>query len=78
MEFQKVVELRRSVRKYDPDKKVDEATLKEIIEAAILAPSWKNAQTARYYVIQTEATLANFKQACLPSYNDSNCAEAPV
>jgi len=78
MEFQKVVGLRRSVRKYDPDKKVDEATLKEIIEAAILAPSWKNSQTARYYVIQTETTLAKFKQACLPSFNASNCADAPV
>ena len=42
MEFQEVIESRRSVRKYDPAKKVDEATIKAIINAAILAPSWKN------------------------------------
>lgn len=78
MEFQEVVELRRSVRKYDPDKTVDEATLNQIFEAAILAPSWKNSQTARYYVIQTKEMLASFKQACLPPFNANNSADAPV
>lgn len=43
-----------------------------------MAPSWKNSQTARYYVIQTAATLAKFKQECLPPFNASNSADAPV
>lgn len=78
MEFQKVIESRRSIRKYDPTKKVDEAMINEIIEAAILAPSWKNAQTARYYVIQTEAALVKLKKECLPPFNANNSADAPV
>jgi len=61
MGVQKVVESRKRVRKYDPDKKIDEATLKKIIDAATLAPSWKNSQTIRYCVIQTEATLPSSK-----------------
>ena len=78
MEFQKVIESRRSIRKYDPAKKVDEGTIKEIIDAAILAPSWKNSQTARYYVICSEETLTKFKQECLPPFNASNSADAPM
>lgn len=78
MEFQKVVESRRSIRKYDSAKKVEEATIKEIIDAAILAPSWKNSQTARYYVIRTEEALVKFKQECLPPFNANNSADATV
>lgn len=78
MEFQKVIESRRSVRKYDPVKKVDEATINQIIDAAILAPTWKNSQSARYYVIRSEETLATFKQECLPPFNAKNSADAPV
>jgi len=78
MEFQKVIESRRSVRKYDPAKKVDEATINEIINAANLAPSWKNSQSARYYIIRSKETLANFKQTCLPPFNANNSEDAPV
>ena len=78
MEFQNVIETRRSMRKYDSSKKVDEATVKAMIEAAIMAPSWKNAQTARYYCIKSEALLSQFKAECLPSFNAKNAADAPV
>ncbi|WP_050741211.1 nitroreductase family protein [Acetobacterium bakii] len=78
MEFQEVIESRRSVRKYDPTKEINEAMIKEIINAAILAPSWKNSQSARYYVIRSNETLAKFKQECLPPFNANNSADAPV
>ena len=42
MEFQKVIESRRSIRKYDAEKKVSEEQIREMIQAAIYAPSWKN------------------------------------
>ena len=48
MEFQTVLENRRSVRSYDDSKKVTKEQINEIVEAAIQAPSWKNSQTARY------------------------------
>lgn len=78
MEYQNVIEARRSIRKYNSSKKVDEATIKAIIEAAILAPSWKNSQTARYYCIKSEAMLDQFKKECLPSFNANSAADAPV
>jgi nitroreductase len=78
MEFQNVIEVRRSIRKYDPSKKVEKATIKAMIEAAILAPSWKNSQTARYYCITSDDMLAQFKEICLPPFNAKNCADAPV
>ena len=78
MEFQKVIESRRSVRKYDPSKKVDKEIVEEILEAAILAPSWKNSQTARYYCITSEELLDTFKKECLPEFNRINVMDAPV
>jgi nitroreductase len=78
MEFQNVIAKRRSMRKYDVSKKVDEATVKAMIEAAILAPSWKNSQTARYYCIHSEAMVSQLKADCLPPFNAKNAADAPV
>ncbi|MEL7648404.1 MAG: nitroreductase family protein [Sedimentibacter sp.] len=78
MEFQKVIESRRSVRKYDPLKKVGKDTVEKIIEAAILAPSWKNAQTARYYCITSEELLNKFRAECLPTFNSNSVKDAPV
>ena len=46
MEFQNVIESRRSVRKYDGSKKVTKEQVESVIAAAIEAPSWKNSQTA--------------------------------
>ena len=49
MEFNEVVKNRRSIRKYDTDKKVTREQVEELIRYAIYAPTWKNSQTARYY-----------------------------
>lgn len=44
---------RRSIRQFT-DKAVDEAVLKDIIETASFAPSWKNTQITRYVAIKGE------------------------
>ena len=49
MELQKCLDTRKSIRKYK-DTPVEKETIKELIKAAQLAPSWKNTQTGRYYV----------------------------
>ena len=54
MELQDVLNERRSIRNYDADKKVTKEQLEIIINAAILAPSWKNLQTSRYYCILSD------------------------
>ena len=62
MEFQTVLENRRSVRSYDDSKKVTKEQINEIVEAAIQAPSWKNSQTARYYCILDADKSRDFAQ----------------
>ena len=53
MELSKVTETRRSVREYI-NKPVETEKLREMIAAAQLAPSWKNSQVSRYYVVTGE------------------------
>ena len=50
MELNQVLEARRSIRHYQ-DQPVDLTLIGQMIEAAILSPSWKNSQTARYHVV---------------------------
>ena len=45
MELQTCIDQRRSVRKY-MDKPVPRELIREIIQAAIMAPSWKNSSFA--------------------------------
>ena len=54
MEFQKLIEARRSIRKYDAARRVTKEQMLQIVQAAIEAPSWKNMQTSRYYCILSE------------------------
>lgn len=65
MELQSALENRKSIRSY-LSKDVEPEKLTALIEAASLAPSWKNSQTARYYVIHTPEKL---EQIALPSRN---------
>lgn len=57
--------------------KTEPEKLTALIEAASLAPSWKNSQTARYYVIHTPEKLEQIR-ATLPEFNRKNCEQAPA
>lgn len=72
MELQDVLNERRSIRSYDADKKVTKEQLEIIINAAILAPSWKNLQTSRYYCILSDEMIKEFSDKCLPEFNQKN------
>lgn len=76
MELQDVLNERRSIRNYDADKKVTKEQLEIIINAAILAPSWKNLQTSRYYCILSDEMIKEFSDKCLPEFNQKNSAGA--
>lgn len=78
MEFQKVLETRRSVRNYDSSKAVDQQTVRELLEAVILAPSWKNSQTSRYYCVFSEDVRKIIIHDCLPAFNGNSVKNAPV
>ena len=50
MELQEAIQKRRSVRHYK-NQPVEKEKINEMIQAAVLAPSWKNSQVSRYYVV---------------------------
>lgn len=75
MTFQEVLEQRKSIRKYIA-RPVEEEKVREMIEAAMLAPSWKNSQTTHYYVAMGEM-LQRVREA-LPAFNQRNTENAPV
>ena len=69
MEFEKLIEERRSIRKYDSSRRAAKEQITAMVQAAIQAPSWKNSQTARYYAILEEAKCEEFSESCLPQFN---------
>ena len=75
MDLQTCMEQRRSVRKYI-DKPVPRELVREMIQAAILAPSWKNSQVSRYYV--AEGNAKKELAQCLADFNQRNVQNAPV
>ena len=60
MELTQLVENRRSIRSYKAGMAVAKNDLKEMIKCAIEAPSWKNSQTARYYVVNIPINFSLF------------------
>lgn len=78
MELDKVLESRRSVRKYNEAKQVTKKDLETIIEAAIQAPSWKNSQTARYYAILDKDVHNKIADEALPAFNAKSASGAAL
>lgn len=76
MELAKAMEERRSIRAYDAQKKVGKEQIEELLKAAILAPTWKNSQTGRYYVAMSDEKMKEVRENCLPEYNQNNCKDA--
>ena len=72
MELQAVMEKRRSIRNYNPERKVTKEQLEELIKAASYAPSWKNLQTSRYYCVLSENAVKELREKCLPEFNQAN------
>ena len=70
---------RRSIRKYLPDK-IDPGVLGEVVQAAMYAPSWKNSQTAKYYIITDEAVKQRIADEACAGFakNQNNINSAPA
>lgn len=78
MEFTTLLKERRSIRSYQPDTRIEKETVEELLRAAGQAPSWKNSQTGRYYVVMSPEKVQEIKENCLPSFNQNSCSDAPV
>lgn len=62
MEFEKVVKERTAVRKFK-DKKIEKEKLDKILEFGRLAPTAKNLQPQKIYVIESEESLEKINEA---------------
>ena len=75
MELDQALKGRRSVRKY-VDKKVNHDLIVECIKASQDAPSWKNSQTARYYIVESEEMVKKVKEEAIPEFNRVKVTDA--
>ena len=75
MEFQKVLETRRTVRKYSAG--VTREQMEELLRAAQEAPSWKNSQTGRYYCVLSEEMVDKIRVECLPDAGNAGKSSQP-
>lgn len=76
MEFQNLIEKRRTIRKYAEGNTVSKEDILAMIKAAQEAPSWKNSQTGRYYCIMSGEDVKRFSRECLPEMNAGKCENA--
>lgn len=77
MNLDQAIKNRRSIRKF-LKKEVERDKIKKLIEAAQYAPSWKNKQVSKYYVIDTPEAKEKFLEKCLYNFNHKNMVDAPV
>lgn len=77
MEFRELIQQRRSVRAYREPLPSHEV-LMQILQEAQMAPSWKNLQASRSYVIETPEKLQEFREKALPSFNAKSSANAAI
>ncbi len=70
MEFNKVVKERYSCKKFD-GRQVDREQLNQILEAGRVAPTAKNLQEQRIYVVESEEVLAKIDKATPCRYGAS-------
>ena len=72
MEFTEVIKNRFSCKKYS-DRPVDQALIDEILEAGRVAPTAKNLQEQRIYVVQSQEGLAKIDAASPCRYGAPVC-----
>lgn len=76
MEFCNLIRERRSVRSYESA--IEHEELMRILKAAQQAPSWKNLQTSRCYVVESSELLEDLRSSALPSFNQESSAKAAL
>lgn len=74
MELNKLVKNRRSCRSFR-EAKVTKKDINAIIKTALLAPSWKNTETGRYYVALSNEAIAKVFDN-LPDFNQNSTKNA--
>lgn len=65
MTFEEIINHRRSVRYYDPDKELDSNKVRRCIELATLAPVSSNMQLWEFHHITSPELLKKMEKACI-------------
>lgn len=68
MEFEKVIKERKATRKFS-DKKLEKAKLDKILEAGRIAPTAKNLQPFKIYVVESAEGIEKLDKATKCRYN---------
>ncbi|BCN30043.1 nitroreductase family protein [Anaeromicropila herbilytica] len=76
MEFKECIKNRRSIRKFKTEEVSSEDIIK-MVDAASLAPSWKNTQVTRYYAVKTKE-IKDQMVDLVPGFNQPATSSAPV
>ncbi len=73
------IKTRRSIRSFT-EQQVSEEVIKEVVDLARFAPSWKNSQTPRYYVVQDSKLKRHLAEGCMMgfTYNTNTLSKAPA
>lgn len=75
MEFKELIVKRRSCRKYAA-KPVDHEVIVQALKEAQMAPSWRNHQCAKCYIVEAGEFLDRFRGKALPAGNAKNAENA--
>lgn len=73
------IKTRRSIRKFK-EQSVSVDIIKQVVEEAAYAPSWKNTQTTRYTAVMDESVKKRIAEECMLGFemNSKTAMGAPV
>lgn len=73
------IKTRRSIRNYK-NEQIPQNVISEVVDIARFAPSWKNGQIARYYVVQSAELKQKIAESCVMgfTYNTGTLTKAPA
>lgn len=78
MSLQEILDHRRAIRHYDPEKPLDPERVKECIKMATLAPTSSNMQLWEAYHVTDKTVLAKLAHACLDQLTARSAQEMVV
>ncbi len=76
MEFSEIVQQRRSVKSYDPEKTISDAELKELFDEVVLSPSSFNLQHWTFIAVKDSGMKKKLKEAAWGQPQVEECSVA--
>ena len=74
MEFSEIVQQRRSVKSYQPDKEISDAELKELMQEVVLSPSSFNLQHWKFVAVKSNDIKTELRKAAWGQEHIESCS----